>query len=165
MAAEQTRPRDDDVSARDADRRAGNAIPTPTRRTGTGPPAGHASGGSDDPDNPDTRPTVWSAGPGSGDTPDRGAGPTTRTARGAADIGADDLGPVTSGDAANTGAHRNTPDAGLAPAGGATLGGNIGDAGADAGDGSIDATDATTVTGDPHVSPAARADAERRPSR
>lgn len=80
--------------------------------------------------------------------PDAALGPTPAT--GPTDIGAEDLGPVTSGDAANIGDRPPTTGS----AGGGTLHGNIGDAGADAGEGSIDATDDTTVTGDPDISPA-----------
>ena len=54
-------------------------------------------------------------------------------------------GPVTSGDAANVGTRLG--GTGVVGAGGATHRGTFGDAGADAGDGSIDATDATEVTG------------------
>lgn len=64
-------------------------------------------------------------------------------------------GPATSGDAANVG-FRNNPDTAGGRPGGGTLRGNPGDAGADAGEGSIDATDDTAVTGDPARSAAAR---------
>lgn len=88
------------------------------------------------------------------DPPDRGgAGPRAHPGAatgGPRDVGADDLGPVTSGDAANTGGFRGNPDTAAGSGGGA-----------DAGDGSIDATDATTVTGDPDVSPAMTATEDR----
>jgi hypothetical protein len=89
------------------------------------------------------------------DDPAGNAGPVP--ASGARDIGADELDPVTSGDGANLRGLHTNPDPRPRQPGGARLAGSVGDAGADAGDGSLDATDDTTVTGDPDVSPAARA--------
>ena len=61
-------------------------------------------------------------------------------------------GSVTSGDAANIGTRVGGAPLG-GPAGGGTLGVNTGDSADDAGDGSIDATDATSITGETDAPP------------
>ena len=96
---------------------------------------------------------------GSPDARTGGLGPVPAT--GPRDLGADELQPMTSGDGANTGPTSNREP--LRHSGGGTLRGNVGDTGGDAGEGSIDATDATSVTGDPDLSPAvlAREDGQR----
>src|SRR4051812_18804608 len=112
------------------------------------------SGVAPDPLEPDRGPGARSRGwsPAAGrDDADRRNSPNDRSgdlgpipASGPRDIGADELQPLTSGDAANVGA-----GGGREPTrrpGGGTLRGTAGDAGADAGDGALDATDTTTVT-------------------